>query len=242
MSPWVIRVSSIFRVLRRGGHALLNLAYPSLCEACGEERVSLEQRICYTCLKAMEPADSEEVEHLFNRWEWYQAQPELRGFSCWMFDKGGRLQRIHQRLKYGNQPQLGYVLGRWMAYKLREKCPADACCIPIPLSRLRLYERGYNQSAWLARGMCAVGGWKLDIHSLYRTRHTRSQTSLSREQRWENVSQAFAVRSQERVSGKPVVLVDDVLTTGATMMAAAQQLLRAGTSSVTMVTLGFARF
>lgn len=162
--------------------------------------------------------------------------PQARGVfqqvtGLWMFDEGGTVQRLQHRLKYGNVPTLAEALGRRLGRALAQDGVDRAydAIVPVPLSPTRRLERGYNQSAFLAQGIAQAFGQPhiAAPDALVRTRRTRSQTSLSRADRWANVSGAFRVSSPQW-EGRRVLLVDDVLTTGATLTAAAQALITQG--------------
>lgn len=159
--------------------------------------------------------------------------------ALWMFDKGGTLQAVQHALKYGNRPRYGVALGRLVGKAYREyRAPPDGV-IPIPLHRTRELERGYNQSRMLAEGVAEALDRPLCTTLLARPRPTRSQTNLSREERWRNVHNAFSADSG--CANGHWLLVDDVLTTGATVVAAAQTALDAEAEAVSVATLALAR-
>ena len=159
-----------------------------------------------------------------------------------LFDEGGTVQRLQHLLKYGNRPAYGHALGRLIGAAYRDTtAPEPALVVPVPLHRIRRYERGYNQSAMLARGVGQALAVPTAETLLTRPRATASQTNLSRLRRWENVAGAFAVMQPEAVAGRSLLLIDDVLTTGATLTAAAMALKQAGASSVHVATLALAR-
>jgi ComF family protein len=170
--------------------------------------------------------------------------PEDRCFesmnALWYFDKGRAAQRIQHAIKYGNRPAYALRLGRLMgeAYRLT---PDDVdIIVPVPLHRSRLYERGYNQSELLAIGFGQECVIPVAPHVLLRTRSTATQVDLSREERRKNVLDAFSVTG-DRVSGKRVILVDDVLTTGATTISAARSLKAAAAVEVHILALALSR-
>jgi ComF family protein len=165
-------------------------------------------------------------------------------YAHWMFDKTGVVQLLHRNLKYGNRPLSGQALGRQIGKSLRASFSDDRLpdrIVPIPLHRRRFYERGYNQSFALAQGIRSATGIPLAANALFRRVHTQTQTGLGQFDRWKNVASAFEVQAPEVLSGRHVVVVDDVLTTGATLLAASNKLLEAGAHAVSFATLAFAR-
>jgi ComF family protein len=155
-------------------------------------------------------------------------------------------------LKYERLTPAAHRLGRMLASaiaQLHGQAPAEMLVVPVPLHRRRATERGFNQTRLLARHALAAlrrthPDWKLSLarHALMeRTRNTESQAGLSPRQRRVNLRRAFRVTAPEAVAGKDILVVDDILTTGATARAAALTLRRAGAASVWVATLARAR-
>jgi Predicted amidophosphoribosyltransferases len=144
-------------------------------------------------------------------------------------------------LKYGDRPELAGFCARLMAAVGRDFWPSSPLLVPVPLHASRLRRRRYNQSVLLARELARLTGLEVDPHLVRRQRNTRQQVGLSGDGRERNVRGAFAAhpRLAERLRGRPVVLVDDVYTTGATVKAVTRVLRRAGAAEVNVLT--FAR-
>ena len=137
---------------------------------------------------------------------------------------------------------IGEELGRVLGERIRDVGRGESgVVVPLPLHRSRLRERGYNQCACIARGVAAVTGRPVDHRLVRRVRFTASQTTLGHEERRDNVRGAFAVRPHASVAGMTVLLVDDVVTTGATMRACASALCSAGARSVIACAVAIAR-
>lgn len=136
-------------------------------------------------------------------------------------------QTLVHKLKYDGKKEIGVYLGKLLGNQLMEsELFKDAdLLLPVPLHPAKLKKRGFNQSEIIAMGMEDVMKAKLNADILFRTIHTSSQTRKSRYERWENVKDIFIVKNQGLLVNKRVVLVDDVITTGATLQACAEKLL-----------------
>ena len=227
--------SKAVRVLGRG---LLDVIYPPRCLGCGGRPESAQLPLCPRCLQSMERAPEMGVAARLDR------LPVGGGvfdeaLALWVFDKGGTLQAVQHALKYQNRPRYGVPLGRLMGEAFAEEYPSPDGVVPIPLHRTRRLERGYNQSQTLAEGAADALDCPCRPDLLARPSPTRSQTGLSREQRWRNVREAF--EADPDCAGGRWVIVDDVLTTGSTAVAAGQTLTDAGAEGVSVLTLGLAR-
>lgn len=221
----------------------LDLLYPPLCTGCFSRLPDPTQPLCLRCLRGLERASSRDVQRQLERHPPHR-QVLDSAFCLWRYDKGGILQHIHHRLKYGNRPtygrHLGTVLG--IAYQRTADAPRQLdAVLAIPLHPSRRYERGYNQSVELAEGMRKVLDLPVAHQAVHRSRATQTQTELTREDRWHNVSGAFCVKSPELVAGRRFLLVDDVMTTGATALAVAAVLKQHRAAAVHMAALALTR-
>ncbi len=226
-------------MLRRLGRVLRELIYPWYCLHCGARATHPTLPLCTDCLAALRRVPPGEPLRRLHR------LPEAIGcfhaaYSLWYETPKGPFRSLHHALKYANRPVYAQRLGRLLGETFRDELQAIDLIVPVPLHRRRFLERGYNQSAWLAQGIRDVLGRPVAPELLVRVRATQSQTHLHREARRTNVAHAFTAPYPERVAGRHVLLVDDLLTTGATAAWAAQTLRKAQASGVTLVTLGLA--
>ena len=226
------------RGLQRVGKGLLDLVYPSRCLGCGARPESPHLPLCPRCLRGLERARPTEVAARLGRLPTGGRDIE-RAHALWVFDKGGTLQAVQHALKYENRPRYGVPLGRLMGAAYVEHHPSPDGVVPLPLHRTRRLERGYNQSIPLAEGAAARLECPCRPALLRRPHPTRSQTGLSRQARCANVQEAF--RAAPACAEGRWLLVDDVLTTGSTVAAAARALRAAGAEAASVLTLGVAR-
>jgi ComF family protein len=147
--------------------------------------------------------------------------------SLFVFEKEGPFQKIVHSLKYSGIQPLGIELGRRLGAVIQERGFQADALVPVPLHRRKLRERGYNQSLLIARGISEVLGTPIRAELVRRGRWTQTQTALSKEERQKNVENAFE-SDGTRLGGICVIVVDDVITTGATVEAVAHVLKSSG--------------
>lgn len=164
--------------------------------------------------------------------------PFAKARAVFAYDDGSR--RLVTRYKYNDRTHATPMYATWLARAGAELLVDAEYLIPVPLHRWRLVTRRYNQSALLVQGLAKLSDKPALLDGLLRTRHTQKQVGLTREQRKVNVADAFAVHPRHRATlqGKTVLLVDDVLTTGATIESCTRALLDAGVANVLVLTLG----
>ncbi|WP_238354373.1 ComF family protein [Fulvivirga marina] len=163
--------------------------------------------------------------------------------AYYKFSKSGRVQRILHRLKYHNKPELGRFIGQKYAAELLNS-GIQTCydlIVPVPLHKAKLKSRGYNQSTEFALGLGEVLNIPVSGHAMRRTVSTATQTRKSRMERWHNVDNIFEVPMPNEIFEKRVLLVDDVITTGATIESCAQVLLDSGCQKVGVAAIAAAK-
>lgn len=168
--------------------------------------------------------------------------PIEKGISFFHYTPHSPHSRILFELKYHNHPEVGKTMGRMMAEELKATNFFNGIdlIVPIPLSRKKERQRGYNQSDWIAWGISEATGIPTDTTSVVRTKSNPSQTTLDHRQRRENVRDIFAVRHPGNLEGRHILLVDDVITTGATMLSCAETIARACRVRFSVLSLAWA--
>ena len=232
-------------------HAL-NLVFPPVCLAC-RKAIEADGALCAACWGQIgfieKPycdrlgtpfAQDLGAEGLISPEAMSNPPVYARARAVARFDDGPTRHIVH-RLKYGDRMEMSKPMGAWMARAGAELLAQADLIVPVPLHRARLWSRRFNQSAALAKVISACCGVPVDMQALARIKPTISQVGLTRRQRADNVQGAFRARDESRLSliDRNVVLVDDVLTSGATINAASRALLRGGARRVDV--LVFAR-
>ena len=165
--------------------------------------------------------------------------------ACYLFEKEGVLQSLIHELKYSGLSTIGVDLGKHLGVRIMELLPDESIAglVPVPLHRVKQRERGYNQSECICRGIACATGLPVLTSLLQRTKYTKAQTQLTLTEREENVNNAFAVRRREEASVKHAkfLLVDDVITTGATIIASARALAAHGAKKIYACSVALAR-
>lgn len=204
-----------------------NLLFPDLCLVCGENLLRSEQHICLACLHNIPKTNfhllsDNPIEKRF----WGKA-PIFRGTAFFFFQKGSPFQKLLHSLKYKGNKEIGEILGRHAAVDLSESVDFSTVdvIIPVPLHPKKFKKRGYNQSEWIAKGLSSILGKPYDTSSLCRLHESTTQTKKSVFERYENTEGVFGLLDKNTLSGKHVLLVDDVLTTGSTLEACVKVLL-----------------
>ncbi len=226
-------------------HDFLSLLFPEVCHACDLPLARGERYICTECNIKLPYTDlhlhgATELNHLQQRF-WGKVQIRFV-LSYLHFQPKGRVQRLLHKLKYKGAQELGEHLGKRYGALLHDHAytPHFDVVLPVPLHRLKLRRRGYNQSDQFAKGLAETMQLPWSNQVLERILDTDTQTRKNRLDRWQNVAEVFRVKKPDAVLEKRVLLVDDVLTTGATLEACAQALLQSGCSEVSVVTIAAA--
>lgn len=232
----------MFKRIKRYINDFLGLFYPELCAACQNSLYEQEEVFCSKCIYELPRTHFHKVPgNPLEQTFWGRVQIE-RAAAFYFFQKDSKFQNLLHRLKYHNQKEIGIELGKQYSSDLLNEDDFKQIdyIIPVPLHKKKLYKRGYNQSAIISQGLQEFLPAKLRTDILFRKVFTDTQTKKSRYERWENVEDVFGVNNSEELEGKHILLVDDVITTGATIEGCAQVLKNAADVKVSVVSLAYA--
>ena len=222
---------------------LLDLFYPNLCKLCGKKLIEGEELICLRCLcdlphTGFHKRPDNPVEQLLAG-----KVPIEHGTAFLHYEKGGKTQRLMHSLKYYDHPEIGFLLGRQAARELLSDrsplCEVDLL-IPVPLHPHKKKKRGYNQSERIAAGINSILAVPVCTNCVTRITQTDTQTHRSVYDRWQNVCSIFSVTNPEALKNKHILLIDDVITTGATITACAQALQKVPGIRISVLALSVA--
>lgn len=222
--------------------SFFNLLFPKSCVVCSGALAKGEEGVCIICNSRMPRTNyhlqsDNEVEQRF----WGKVEVE-RATSFFFYNKGSDYNRILHHLKYLGDKGLGEVMGRCMGKELLASgfFQGIDLIVPVPLHSKKMRKRGYNQSEWIAQGLSRATGIPIKSDLLTRIDDGSSQTRKSVFERWENVRNAFHVNPNVEIKGKHLLLIDDVLTTGATLVSCAVILTEQADAKVSVATLAVA--
>lgn len=218
------------------------ILYPPLCAACGNVLLRQERVLCLRCMMELPRAGfHDDPENQVAQMFWGRVAVQ-HATAFMYFYSDSRYRQILYELKYRGQYHTGIEMGRMFGQELK-LTPFDKVDLvhPVPLHRRKKRKRGYNQSALLARGISEAIGKPVAENLIRRVVYTDSQTTRSRYERWENVEGIFDVRETDKLKGKHILLVDDVITTGSTLEACASTLLSLEGVSVSVAVLAYVK-
>ena len=221
---------------------ILNLVYPNICLICSESLLRSENCICQSCVSNIPRTNLHRIKDNAIENKFLGKVKIESGTAFFYFTKGSPFQKILHELKYRGNRNVGKVLGMYAAADLCEdNYFADVdMIIPVPLHPKKLKKRGYNQSEYIAQGMSQILQKPLETKLLYRSQNTETQTKKGVFERFQNTEGVFETKQNEKLVGKHILLVDDVLTTGSTLEAASQALLSMESVKVSVFTLAMA--
>lgn len=222
--------------------ALLNLIFPRPCSGCNKTLLESEHLVCTYCRHDMPftlhylDENNETIKKFRGR------LPVEHASSVVYFHKEGIVQELIHNLKYRGKEEIGSLIGQWYAEDIKdvEALKSVTDIVPVPLHKKRLRQRGYNQVALFGKALADGLGKNFNSDILLRTTYSKTQTKKGLAERAEIISEAFDINFKETDAGKHFLLVDDVITTGATLEACGKSLLKIPGARVSIVTIAYA--
>lgn len=221
---------------------LWDLFFPRCCLICCKQLSRGEKELCFSCMAGLPRTGFHLQEGNLVERNFWGKFPIRRATSFLHYTKGGDVRQLLYELKYHGRKEVGEVMGRTMAAELLPSHFFDGIdlIIPVPLHKRRERQRGYNQSEYLAKGISAMTDIPVETKIMVRNRHTETQTHKGQYERWENVQNLFTCQSPDFLKGKHILIVDDVLTTGATIVSCADALQGILGLQISVLTLALA--
>lgn len=221
--------------------SLLHLAFPHVCECCGTDNLQAEHLLCLRCLSSLPTTNfhlhaNNPVEKIF----WGRIAVTC-ATAQYYFTKESMIQHLMHQFKYKGNKEVGIYLGKLMGWAIAESnrfSTVDAL-IPLPLHKSKEHKRGYNQAVLLCEGISTILNKPVLKNIVTRPEKTETQTRKSRIQRWQNMKGKFELTDASAIESKHLLLVDDVVTTGATLEACGREILKAKNVQLSLATLCF---
>ena len=220
----------------------ISLFYPNNCVACQNALFRNEQTICTSCLFHLPKTEFHyEKDNPISRIFWGRTEIEIAASYCF-FVKAGKVQHLIHQLKYKGKKEIGILLGEIYGKELLKSAFFQNIdvIIPVPLHPKKEKKRGYNQSEMFGIGLSSSMQIPLDKTTLIRTYASETQTKKSRFKRWENVKEIFDLQNADLIENKHILLIDDVITTGATIEACVNMLKKIKNVKISIVSIAAA--
>ncbi len=218
--------------------SVLHLLFPHICTGCGSDILHEESVLCMRCIDAIPETNFElhpdnPVEKIF-----WGRLPLAGATAQFYFTKESLMQHLMHQFKYKGNKELGMQLGKIMGEQIKKSARFEAdALVPLPLFAAKEKRRGYNQAAILCEGMAEAMNLPVLDKIISRPRHTETQTKKGRIERWKNMEGKFILSDADAIKNMHLLLVDDVVTTGATLEACGNELLKAENVRLSIATL-----
>jgi competence protein ComFC len=220
-------------------NTLFDFFLPRFCPGCNKKLSSKEQPVCSECLSSILITDDFRLQFEYDKK--FTSEKIIKDFYArYVFETDKTLQDIIHALKYKKQFKLGTFLGEILSEGVKDLNWQFDLIVPVPIHPLKKAERGYNQSDYIVKGLSKSLGIPYSTKLIKRTKHTESQTHLAMTERAKNVANAFKVKNPELIKGKSFLLVDDVITTGATTQECGRAFVYSGAKTVYACSIGIA--
>lgn len=229
------------KLLTETFHNFMHLFFPHVCEGCGSDILNNDTILCAAChTKLPETNFLQNRNNLVEQKFYGQLQIEAAG-AAYYFTKEGMLQHLVKQLKYHGNKDIGYYLGRQLGNFLTKTDRFDSVdvIVPLPLNPKKEKKRGYNQAAVIAEGINSIWQKAVNTKAVARKIFTETQTHKDRITRWQSMRDVFEITNASSLKGKNILLVDDIITTGATLEACGEKILAIPNTQLFIATVAF---
>ena len=220
---------------------LINLFFPNICVGCKNVLVEQEKVICIHCLHELPLTnlhvnDSKVISKIF-----YGTVVLQHATALFYYPKKGVVRQVILHLKYKNQKHISGYLGKWLGIELKDSGNYNDIdvVIPVPLHKKRMRQRGYNQVEGFAKELALSLNAEYNDSTLFRNKNTSTQTVKNRLTRWNNVQTIFEITDVNTLKGKHILLVDDVITTGATIKSCVTELNKINNVKLSLAVMAY---
>ncbi|MCX6323273.1 MAG: phosphoribosyltransferase family protein [Sphingobacteriales bacterium] len=220
----------------------IHMLYPQHCPGCGADMPVTTALLCVHCLHELPRTGFAGLHNNTTEAIFFGRLQLKAAHSEYYFSKGQLIQGLMHQLKYKNKPEVGIFLGNLLGESLliSSRFSQLDLIMPMPMHKSKEYKRGYNQATKICEGISEVMQVPVNTELLIKKEATETQTRKQRAERWKNVAESFTIIHPEKITGKKILLVDDVLTTGASLEACGQHLLRIAGTELSIATLAYA--
>jgi len=221
--------------------SLLHLLFPHICAGCGTDNLGNKDILCLHCMVSLPETHFERYANNPIERKFYGRIPLHAATAQYYFSRDSILQHLVHQLKYNSNKKLGYQLGKLMGVSLKRSGRFNVnALVPLPLFKVREKKRGYNQAFILCEGIAEELQLPILKNIIIRPEHTETQTHKGRIERWKNIDGKFRLIDPVPIAGKHLLLVDDVVTTGATLESCGSELLKAENLTLSLACLCYA--
>lgn len=218
-----------------------HLIYPHHCEGCGTDILQNSQLLCGECIVQIPETGFTAMQENTVEKRFYGRLPIQTATAAYYFTKESLMQHLMHQLKYKGNKEVGVYLGKLLGYQLLQSNRFNDVdvLVPLPLNPKREFKRGYNQAMMICEGIAEVLQKPIASKAVIRTVFTETQTKNDRIHRWENMDGVFAVMDEKQLKNKHVLLIDDIITTGATLEACGKVLLENNLKAISIAAVAY---
>ncbi len=220
---------------------LAHFIFPHHCSGCNTDVLSEEQLLCAKCLYELPETNFANIYNNVVEKNFYGRLKVEQATAAFYFTKESLMQHLIHQLKYKSNQAIGVYLGKMLGNQLLQSNRFNEVdiIVPLPLNPKREFKRGYNQAAVICNGITEVFSKPINTTTVIRKVNTETQTHHTRTERWQNMDGVFTVANAQAIKDKHILLVDDIITTGATIEACGKVILDAGAKCLSVAAVGY---